>query len=312
MVLKRFGGVEHFAVEQLPEPLLRAGEVLLRTRSVGIDPIDCKTRQGGGMADVVRRERPMILGWDVAGEVVRAAPDVVGWKEGDEVFGTVNFPGTGSTYAEYVAAPADQLARKPENSSFVEAAAATQSPLTAWQALVETGRIRRGERVLIHGGAGGVGGFAVQIAHRKGCYVIATAAGEDRDYVLGLGADRVIDYRTERFEVLAGKVDFVLDTVGGANFIRSLDVLSPVGTIVLLPSDKRAEADRAAAERGIVRYRHLLMHSCGADMRRIAAMMADGSLRVHVDRVFAFEEIPEAHTYVEHAKKRGKVVVEMK
>lgn len=309
MVLKQFGGVENFTVERISQPLVRAGEALVRIRAIGIDPIDYKTRRGEGMADCVRRERPMILGWDLSGEVVRVAANVVDLKIGDAVFGTICFPGPGSTYAQFASAPVSQLARKPENISHPEAAAATQSPLTAWQALVKNGNIRTGQRVLIHGGAGGVGSYAVQIARHIGCHVIATASGDDAEFVKGLGADEVIDYRTQRFETLAGEVDYILDTVGGENFVRSLDVLSPGGMIVLLPSAKKAEADKAAAERGITNYRHILMRSCGEDMRRIAAMLADGTLKAHVDRTYPFEQIPRAHEELEYGKVRGKIVV---
>lgn len=311
MVLKQFGGVENFALQRHPQPLVRAGEVLVRIRAIGIDPIDYKTRQGGGMADCVRSEQPMILGWDLSGEVVRTAADIIDFKTGDAVFGTIRFPGPGSTYAEFAAAPANQLARKPDNISHTEAAAATQSALTAWQALVKNGNIRTGQRVLIHGGAGGVGSYAVQIARNAGCYVIATAAGVDAEFVKGLGADEVIDYKTQRFEELAGDVDFILDTVGGENFVRSLDVLKPDGMIILLPSSEKAEADKAAAERGVKNYRHILMRSCGEDMRRIAAMLAAGTLKAHVDRIYSFEQIPEAHEQLEHGKVHGKIVIAM-
>ena len=136
------------------------------------------------------------------------------------------FPGPGCAYAEFAAVPAEHLALKPLNVSHEEAAAAAQSPLTAWQALVETGRIGAGARVLIHGGAGGVGHHAVQIAKTLGCYVISTAAGRDAGFVRNLGADEVIDFNTERFEERAKEIDFVLDTVGGENFVRSLHASS--------------------------------------------------------------------------------------
>lgn len=309
MVLKRFGGAENLSPEEVPTPRPDRGEVLIEVRAIGIDQIDIKARKGEGMTDYLEKENPMILGWDVAGVVAETGPGVDGLKRGDAVFGTVNFPGPGSSYAEYAAAPADQLALKPENISFEEAAAATQSPLTAWQALVDTGNIREGQRVLIHGGAGGVGNYAVQIAHNRGCYVIATASEADRAFVEGLGADEVIDYKTQKFEELLSDIDFVLDTVGGENFVRSLRVLKPEGMIVLLPSNKKAEADKAAREHGVRNYRHVLMHSSGEDMRRIAEMLARGTLKVHVDRVFPFEQLPQAQEALENGKIKGKIVV---
>ena len=196
------------------------------------------------------------------------------FRIGDPVFGTVNFPGPGCAYAEFAAVPAEHLALKPLNVSHEEAAAAAQSPLTAWQALVETGRIGAGARVLIHGGAGGVGHHAVQIAKTLGCYVISTAAGRDAGFVRNLGADEVIDFNTERFE-------------------------------------ERAKADEAAVAYGVGNYRHILMHSSGEGMRRIADLLAGGRLRVHVDSVFPFGEIARAHERLEGGGVRGKVVVAM-
>lgn len=309
MALKQFGGPENFALESIPRPEAGTGEILIRVKAIGINPIDIKTRQGGGQALALSGEEPMILGWDVSGEVVEAGFGVKDFKEGDEVFGTVNFPGAGKTYAEYVAVPAGQLAEKPTNIPHAQAAAATLSALTAWQALVDNGCIRKGQKVLIHGGAGGVGNYAVQIAKHFGCYVIATAAGTDVDFVKSLGADEVIDYRTERFEDQVKDVDFILDTVGGENFVRSLKVLKPQGTIILLPSNKKEEAGRIAKQQNIRNYKHILVHSSGEDMRQIAGMLAEGSLKAQVDRTYPFEQIPQAHRRLEEGKVRGKIVV---
>lgn len=312
MILKKFGGVENFSPVEVPDPQPGKGEVVVRIKAIGVDQIDIKSRKGEGMTDYLEKERPLILGWDIAGVVERTAEDVADFKSGDAVFGTVNFPGPGSSYAELAAAPAAQLAKIPENISFEEAAAATQSPLTAWQALVDAGHVRKGEKVLIHGGAGGVGNYAVQIAHHLGCYVIATASGADREFVETLGADEVIDYKTQKFEELVSDVDFVLDTVGGENFVRSLGVLKPQGRIVLLPSNKKAEADKAAQERHVKNYTHVLMHSSGEDMRRIARMLARGEMKVHVDKTFPFDEIPQAQEALENGKIKGKIVITVK
>lgn len=309
MILKRFGGPENFAVETIPEPIPGKGEVLIEVKAAGIDPIDIKTRKEEGMSEYVKNQHPMVLGWDVSGVIVRTGEGVTEFGTGDEVFGTINFPGPGSSYARLAKAPAAQLARKPANLSHEEAAAATQSTLTAWQALLDNGAIEKGQRVLIHGGAGGVGIYAVQIAKNKGCYVIATASAADADFVKSLGADKVIDYKNQRFEEMVNNVDFILDTVGGENFVRSLQVLKPGGAIVLLPSDKKPEADRVAREQHVKNYRHILMHSDGDAMRRIAGMLAGGDIQVHIDRIFPFEQIPEAHRAMESGKIKGKIVI---
>lgn len=309
MVLKRFGGIENFAIEDVPEPPVGDGEVLVEVKAIGIDQIDVKARKGEGMSDYLKQEHPMILGWDISGVVSKVGSRVKDFKAGDAVFGTIRFPGPGSSYAEYAAAPADQIALKPENISHAEAAAATQSPLTAWQALVDTGHVKKGDRVLVHGGAGGVGNYAIQIARHIGCYVITTVSGADRAFVKELGADEVIDYRTQVFEKEVKEVDFVLDTIGGDNFVRSLDVLKPEGMIVLLPSNKKEEADKAVREKQVKNYRHILMHSSGKDMRAIAGMLREGSMKANVDKVYSFEQIPQAQEQLENGKVRGKIVV---
>lgn len=309
MVLKRFGGIENFAVEDVPEPPVGDGEVLVEVKAIGIDQIDVKARKGEGMSDYLKQEHPMILGWDISGVVSKVGSRVKDFKAGDAVFGTIRFPGPGSSYAEYAAAPADQIALKPENISHAEAAAATQSPLTAWQALVDTGHVKKGDRVLVHGGAGGVGNYAIQIARHIGCYVITTVSGADRVFVKELGADEVIDYRTQAFEKEVEEVDFVLDTIGGDNFVRSLEVLKPEGMIVLLPSNRKEEADKAVREKQVKNYRHILMHSSGKDMRAIAGMLREGSMKANVDKTYFFEQIPQAQAQLENGKVRGKIVV---
>lgn len=309
MVLKRFGGIENFAVEDVPEPPVGDGEVLVEVKAIGIDQIDVKARKGEGMSDYLKQEHPMILGWDISGVVSKVGSRVKDFKAGDAVFGTIRFPGPGSSYAEYAAAPADQIALKPENISHAEAAAATQSPLTAWQALVDTGHVKKGDRVLVHGGAGGVGNYAIQIARHIGCYVITTVSGADRAFVKELGADEVIDYRTQAFEKEVEEVDFVLDTIGGDNFVRSLEVLKPEGMIVLLPSNRKEEADKAVREKQVKNYRHILMHSSGKDMRAIAGMLREGSMKAYVDKTYSFEQIPQAQAQLENGKVRGKIVV---
>lgn len=309
IVLKDFGGVENLVIEEVRKPEIKADEVLVKVKAIGINQIDLKTRKGSGIAAKLREENPMILGWDIAGEITETGSEVKEFKTGDTVFGTVNFPGCGNAYAEYVAAPASQIALKPENVSFEEAAGACQSPLTAWQAIIDTGHVKKGDRVLIHGAAGGVGSYAVQIAKHLGAYVIGTASGDDRDFVLNLGADECIDYKTQKFEERAKDLDFIMDSIGGENFVRSLTVLKPEGTIVMLPSDKKEEADKVAKEKHVHNFYHILMHSSGEGMKGIAAMLTDGSIRSSVSKTFPFEKMREAHEEVATGKHTGKVAV---
>lgn len=309
IVLKDFGGVENLVIEEVRKPEIKADEVLVKVKAIGINQIDLKTRKGSGIAAKLREENPMILGWDIAGEITETGSEVKEFKTGDTVFGTVNFPGCGNAYAEYVAAPASQIALKPENVSFEEAAGACQSPLTAWQAIIDIGHVKKGDRVLIHGAAGGVGSYAVQIAKHLGAYVIGTASGDDRDFVLNLGADECIDYKTQKFEEMVKDLDFIMDSIGGENFVRSLTVLKPEGTIVMLPSDKKEEADKVAKEKHVHNFYHILMHSSGEGMKGIAAMLTDGSMRSSVSKTFPFEKMREAHEEVATGKHTGKVAV---
>lgn len=309
VVLKDFGGVENLVIEEVAKPEAFSDEVLIKVKAIGIDQIDVKTRQGGGMAERLKQERPMILGWDVAGEIVHLGNDESEFKIGDAVFGTINFPGIGNSYAEYVVSPESQLALKPDNISYEEAAGATQSPLTAWQALVDTGHVKEGDRVLIHGAAGGVGSFAVQIAKKLGAHVIATASAGDKEFVMGLGADECIDYKNQKFEELVSDVDFVLDSIGDDTFVRSLEVLKPEGMIVLLPTSKKEAADKVAKEKGVKNYHHMLMHSSGKDMKGIAKMLEEGSMKSNVSKTYPLDKIREAHEEMVSGHHRGKIVV---
>lgn len=309
MVLKQFGGVENFSLEEIPEPQVDNGQVLIRVKAIGINPVDIKTRKGNGQARQYKDALKMVIGWDVAGVITRVAGDVKDFSIGDEVFGTINFPGQGGAYAEYAVAPANQIVRKPANISMPEAAAATLATLTAWQALIDQGHIAKGDRVLIHGGAGGVGNYAIQIARGRGCYVITTASASDAGFVKSLGADEVIDYKTQKFEEMVSDVDFILDTIGGENFVRSLKALKPEGVIVLISTPNIEETNKVAEEQHVKNYKLMMMHSDGEDMEHIAAMLTDGSLKVHVDKSFPFDKIPEAHNQLENGKVRGKIVV---
>lgn len=311
MVLKKFGGIENFVLEDISKPQVKEGEVTVRVMAIGLDPIDAKTRRGGGVASAYAGDAPMVLGWSISGIVDQVGPGVEHLSPGDAVFGTVNFPGRGGAYAEYVVTPADQLARKPSGISFTDAAGATLAALTAWQALVDRGQVKQGDKVLIHGAAGGVGNFAVQIAKFFGACVIGTASGEDIGWVKQLGADEVIDYKNQRFEEITSGFDLILDTIGGENFVRSLKVLKPEGVIVLLPSDKKEEAEKVIQDRYARNYYHILVHPDGREMQKIASLLGTEDIKVWVGKVFPFKQLPEAHTALENKKVRGKIVVSL-
>ncbi|MCE7066925.1 NADP-dependent oxidoreductase [Dyadobacter sp. CY326] len=306
ITLKTFGGVENLETVELPIPEIAANEVLVQVKSISINPVDVKTRAGKGMAGRLKELDPLILGWDISGIVTASnAPD---FKVEDEVFGMVNFPGHGKAYAEFVAVPADQLAIKPANINFEEAAAATLAALTAWQALVVHAKIQEGQKVLIHSAAGGVGHYAVQLAKYLGAYVVGTASAENKEFVLSLGADEHIDYKASPFEEQTSDIDFVLDTIGGDNIDRSLKIIKKGGSLITIPSglsDGVAEKGKAV---GVNAY-FFLVESNGAHMKEIAALLEKGIIKSHVSSVFPFEEMGQAHLQVETAHTRGKVVV---
>jgi NADPH:quinone reductase-like Zn-dependent oxidoreductase len=307
IVLNDFGGVENLVEQQFAQPVPASGEVLIQVKAISINPVDVKTRAGKGMAGRLREIKPLILGWDIAGVVVSVGAAVEEFKAGDEVFGMVNFPGHGRGYAEYVAAPASHIALKPANISFEEAAAATLAALTAWQAL-KSADIKPGQRVFIHAAAGGVGHFAVQLAKQFGAYVIGTSSAPNKDFVLGLGADEHIDYRTQRFEDTVRDIDFVLDTIGGDNIDRSLPMIKRNGTIISIPSGLREEVTQKAKDSGINGY-FILVQSNGSDMKMLAHLLEAGKLKAHVSKTFPLNKTGEAHLHVESGRTVGKVVI---
>lgn len=308
IILKDFGGVEQLELTDLPVPVIGEGEVLVNVKAISINPVDVKTREGKGLAGRLKDDKPIILGWDIAGVVTESKSE--DFTAGDEVFGMVNFPGHGKAYAEYVAAPAAHLALMPEGVGYPAAAAATLAALTAWQVFSDHGKLRPGQRVLIHGAAGGVGHYAVQIARYIGAYVIGTSSAENREFVLGLGANEHVDYKAQRFEEVVKDIDFVLDTIGGDNIERSLEVMKKGGTIVTIPTAMSEGVKEKAKAKGMTGL-SMLVQSSGEDMQHISQLMEDGVLRSEVSKTFPFEKMAEAHLQVATGKTRGKTIVNL-
>jgi NADPH:quinone reductase-like Zn-dependent oxidoreductase len=308
IVLKVPGGPENLVVTDIPVPEISDFEVLVKVKAIGINPVDIKTRKGKGLWSVLKEFDPVIIGWDLSGIVTRAGSKVSAFRKGDEVFGMVNFPGHGKTYAEYVAAPAVHLALKPSSVSHEEGAAASLAALTAWQVLKYKAGIKKGDKVLIHSAAGGVGHYAVQMAKHLGAWVAGTASEANRDFIMGLGADKHIDYEKQDFEDVLHDIDFVLDTIGGGYSERSFNVLKPGGTIVCIPSGTSEDITQKASERGLNGY-HFRVQASGDDMKVIADLLEKGILKSIVSKTFAFGEIRAAHLQIETGKTRGKIVV---
>jgi len=305
VVIDRFGGPEVLRVADLPVPRPRPGEVLIRVGAAGINAIDWKTRAGRGVS--IQRF-PAVLGWDVSGTVVATGPGTSRVRPGDEVFGMVRFPSLASAYAEFVTAPEGELAVKPSGVEHRGAAGAMVA-LTAWQTLFDRGGLAQGQRVLVHGAAGGVGHVAVQLARSVGAAVICTASENNREFLLDLGARTIVDYRTTGWEDSVRDCDIVVDTRGGADFYRLVRTLRPGGIIVTIVGPQPGH-EAAVNQRG-VRAGYSYVTPNGPLLARIAELMANGSLRIHVERAFALDEVAEAHAVGDAGHVRGLLVLEI-
>ncbi len=310
IILKEAGGPENLEMAEVDIPVPGKDEVLVKVKAISINPVDIKTRKGKALYNKLMEDKPVILGWDIAGEVVGVGEDVTTLEEGDEVFGMINFPGHGKAYAEYVTAPANHLAEIPELVSINEAAAGTLAALTAWQVLVDQANVQTGEKVLIHAAAGGVGHFAVQIAKYLGAYVIGTASDANYDFVKELGAEEFVDYTQVRFEDELKEVNVVFDTVGGDYPKRSLDILKNGGRLVAIAGGITDEVKELAAKKNVTAIAYMV-HSNGDDMEQLAELLEAGTIKSHISKVYAFSEMAEAHRQSETGKTRGKIVVEL-
>ncbi|MCE7054187.1 NADP-dependent oxidoreductase [Algoriphagus sp. AGSA1] len=308
IIVAQPGDVNQLIYTELEKPTASADEVLIKVKSVSINPVDIKTRRGNGVYGRIKAESPLILGWDIAGVVENVGAAVSKFKIGDEVFGMVNFPGHGKAYAEYVVASENQLALKPENVSFEEAAASTLAALTAWQALVKNAKVKAGQKVLVHAAAGGVGHFAVQIGKYLGAEVTGTSSAKNRDFVLSLGADTHLDYHNYDWENHPEEFDFVLDTIGGDNIDHSILVTKKGGSVISIPTGLNETVSEKAKAKGVNGY-FFLVQSDGEDMKQIASLLEKGQLKVSLQQVFPFSEMKQAHLQLETGRTVGKITV---
>lgn len=310
-LLNEAGGVENLVLTDINNPAIAANEVLIETKAISINPVDTKVRPHDQVLNMIMQteERPVIIGWDISGVVAEVGTDVSEFSVGDRVFGMVNFPGHGKGYAEYVASPADQLAKIPEGTPFEDAAATTLAALTALQVLQP--RVKQGDRILIHAGSGGVGHYAIQIAKNIGAHVITTSSAKNRAFCMAQGADEHIDYREVHFEDVLSDLDFVLDGMGGETLVKSMKVVKDGGGIVSLPAPNFPEAVTAEAEDRNINVEFVLVQSNGTDMNALADMLASGKLKPHVSITFPFEKLQEAHLQIESGRTIGKAVVTM-
>ncbi len=329
IVLEKFGGYDAFALRDVPVPAVGPRQVRVRVHATAINPLDYQIRRGD-YVDYV--PLPAIIGHDISGVVEEKGADASGFEIGDEVYYTPRIFGGPGSYAEQHVVDVDLVARKPNNISHLEAASLTLVGGTIWEALVTRAQLAVHETILIHGGAGGVGTVAIQLAKAMGARVITTARSGNHEFVRSLGADEVIDYTTERFQDRVSGMDGAFDLMGGETLDATFGVVRPGGIVVSiagLPEPQTARKDlnfgplmtavfwfvsrklRALARRRGVRYRFLFMRPSGAELGELAGLVAAGRLEPVVDRVFPFAEIAAAMDYLETGRAKGKVIVRM-
>jgi NADPH:quinone reductase-like Zn-dependent oxidoreductase len=250
---------------------------------------------------------PWIPGSDVSGVIEEVGPDVTRFKKGDEVFALLN-PAKGGAYAEYVVVSESELALKPKSLHHIRAAAVPVAAVTAWNALFETAQLQSGQRVLIHGGAGGVGHFAVQLAKWKGAHVIATASARNHELVYELGADEVVDYQAQKFENVARNIDVVLDPIGGDTQERSWKVLKKGGILVSIVQPPSEEMAKAVGARGAM----VQSRPDGAKLAEIAKLLDEGKLAPVINRILPLSESRRAHELSQTGHIHGKIVLRVK
>ncbi|WNO53816.1 NADP-dependent oxidoreductase [Stakelama saccharophila] len=301
--IHRFGGPEALQVEQIAMPGPKDDEVLLRVGAASVNPVDYKIR--AGKAPYLKEDQlPAVLGRDVAGTIEACGTRAhYMMRKGDRLFAMLGFDR--GAYADHVIVKAAEMVAMPEKLDFPAAAAVPLAGLTAWQGLFRHGGLQRGQRVLIHGGSGGVGHLAVQFAKAKGAHVLTTARGEDADFLREIGADEVIDYKNQRFEEIATDIDLVLDLVAGETQDRSWAVLKRGGIIV----STLAEPDQDRAEAEGKRGTHFLAEVDAGQLQEIADLIEAGRVAPHVARTFPLEEARAAQEALEHEHVRGKIVL---
>jgi NADPH:quinone reductase-like Zn-dependent oxidoreductase len=302
--IDKFGPPSVIVVEDLPRPTPRRGEVLVRVAAAGVGPWDALIREH---KIVVNVPLPIILGAELSGVIAEVGPDVSAFQAGDEIYGATNPEFIGG-YAEYALASATMVAGKPQGLSHVEAASVPVVAVTAWQMLFDYAQVEPGQSVLIHGAAGNVGAYAVQLANQVGLRVFATASSEDAPLVRSLGATTVIDYKTTRFEDTVPPVDVVLDTVGGETRDRSFEIIKPGGLLVSVVSEPMP----ARSEANGIRSVFFVAEVTTARLDKITDLFQQGKLRARVGSVLPLEQARTAHEMLGGAPhKRGKIVLSM-
>jgi NADPH:quinone reductase-like Zn-dependent oxidoreductase len=300
-----YGGPEVLVHEEVPIPQPEPGELLVRVKAAAVNPVDWKIREGR-LREMLPHRLPLIMGWDVSGVVEAIGPGVTRFRAGNEVFSRPDILRDG-TYAEYVVIRESEAAFKPVSVDHLHAAAIPLAGITAWKSLIEAAEVGPGQRVLIHGAAGGVGCFAVQLAKYRGAHVIATASDHNHDYLHRLGADELVDYRNGRFENVVNDVDVVFDTIGGDTQERSWQVLKKGGILVSIVSPPPAET---ATAHGVLQA-FVFIQPDAAVLAELAKLVDAGKLRPFVEVVLPLAEARRAQELSQGGHVRGKIVLKV-
>lgn len=306
VVINEYGGKEKLAEAKVSLPELGADQVLVKVAATSINPIDWKLREGY-LKQMFPWSFPIILGWDVAGEIVEVGQKVKDYHVGDRIFARPEMTRFG-TYADYTIVDSNLLAPVPESIAFTEAAAVPLAGLTALQALFDHGSLKAGEKVLIHAGAGGVGTYAIQLAKNAGAYVITTASPRNHELVKKLGADEVIDYHTTDFEEVLTDIDLVFDTMGGEIQKKSFSVLKEHGRLISVLSIE----DETLAATKQIEAKAIWLRTNGEQLSELAKLMADGKLVSVIGETFPLtrQGVYDAHALSETHHAVGKIVLD--
>ncbi|HSW36862.1 MAG TPA: NADP-dependent oxidoreductase [Candidatus Saccharimonadales bacterium] len=306
--INQYGGPEVLkTVNDAPKPTASPGQVLVEVYAASVNPFDATVRDGRAQS-MAQLNFPATLGGDLAGKVAELGEGASGFQVGDEVYGQANALSGQGSFAEFTPVKAISLAPKPKSLDFTAAAALPLTGVSAYQALVNHLNLQSGQKILIHGGAGGIGSFAIQLAKHLGAHVAATAASEDLDFVKGLGADEVIDYKTQDFSKLLKDYDAVYDTIGAETYAKSFQILKPGGKIVSMKEQPNEELMRKHQVEAISQFTKVTTER----LNKVAELVDNGVLKVNIDKVFPLEETGGALEYLKTGHTRGKIVIKIK
>ena len=303
-IIREYGSAIEIA--DVLQPALLADSVLIEVHAASVNPVDGIV-QAGYLKEMMPITFPFTMGFDISGVVVEVGEQVSKFKKGDEVFSRPNGMQAG-TIAEYAVIKEEELAIKPANISHQEAASIPLVGLTAWQAMVTKGDLQKGQKVLIHAGSGGVGTLAIQIAKHLGAEVATTTSAANAEMVKSLGADVVIDYKTQKFEEELSDYDLVFDMMGGETMEKSFKTLKKGGCLVSI----KGEDSKGLAEQYAVRFEAFFMWPSGEMLSQLAQLISDGALKAVIDRTFSIDDIQEAYGYLQTGRAKGKVVIQVK